>query len=266
MSRVAVVTDTTQYLPREVIERHEISWSRCTSTGRAAPTASPTCPTTTASTTTCARQGPAEHVAAVGGGLPRRLRAADRAPATTSSRSTCPAGISGTVRRGRAGARGADRAAASTGADRRGRLAHRLRGHGFMALAAANARAAARTWRTRSPPRGAARRPARSWFAVDTLEFLRRGGRIGAARRVARLGAEDQADPHDGRRDQPVERVRTAGRAFERLVEHLQERNDDGCDEFAVQHIQAADAAERMAERGREIYGASRCSCRRSGR
>jgi fatty acid-binding protein DegV len=54
---------------------------------------------------------------------------------------------------------------------------------------------------------------------------------------------------------QPVERVRTSGRAFERLVAHLEHRREDGCDAFAVQHVQALAEAERMAERGREIYG-----------
>jgi fatty acid-binding protein DegV len=54
---------------------------------------------------------------------------------------------------------------------------------------------------------------------------------------------------------QPVERVRTAGRAFERLVAHLEQRRENGCDWFAIQHIQAPAEAERLAERGREIYG-----------
>ena len=91
--------------------------------------------------------------------------------------------------------------------------------------------------------------------AVDTLEFLRRGGRIGAAR--AWIGATLKVKPIltiEGEM-QPVERVRTAGRAFERLADHLLQRKQDGCDAFAVQHTQAPDVAERLAERGREIYG-----------
>jgi len=51
-------------------------------------------------------------------------------------------------------------------------------------------------------------------------------------------------------------RVRTSRRAFERLVEYLQSRRDDGCDAFFVQHIHAPEQAQRMVERGREIYGA----------
>jgi fatty acid-binding protein DegV len=49
--------------------------------------------------------------------------------------------------------------------------------------------------------------------------------------------------------------VRTASRAFERLVDHLQHRRESGCDAFAVQHVQAPETAERLAEAGREIYG-----------
>ena len=43
---------------------------------------------------------------------------------------------------------------------------------------------------------------------------------------------------------QPVERVRTAGRAFERLVAHLEQRRENGCDGFA-------DPARPGAARGR---------------
>ena len=90
---------------------------------------------------------------------------------------------------------------------------------------------------------------------VDTLEYLRRGGRIGAAR--AWIGATLKIKPIltiEGEM-QPVERVRTSGRAFERLVAHFEQRREDGCDAFAVQHVQVPGEAERMAERGREIYG-----------
>jgi DegV family protein with EDD domain len=90
---------------------------------------------------------------------------------------------------------------------------------------------------------------------VDTLEYLRRGGRIGAVR--GWIGATLKVKPIltiEGEM-QPVERVRTAGRAIERLIAHLEQRREDGCDQFAIQHIQAPAEAERLAERGREIYG-----------
>lgn len=96
---------------------------------------------------------------------------------------------------------------------------------------------------------------ARLWFAVDTLEFLRRGGRIGAAQ--AWMGGALKIKPIltvDGEIT-PIERVRTAGRAFERMVEFLRSQQADGADAWIVQHIQAHEQAERLVEAGREIFG-----------
>lgn len=95
----------------------------------------------------------------------------------------------------------------------------------------------------------------RLWFAVDTLEFLRRGGRIGAAQ--AWMGGALKIKPIltiDGEIT-PIERVRTAGRAFERMVEFLRSLQADGADAWIVQHIQAFDQADRLVEAGREIFG-----------
>jgi DegV family protein with EDD domain len=95
----------------------------------------------------------------------------------------------------------------------------------------------------------------RIWFAVDTLEYLRRGGRIGSAQ--AWLGGALKIKPIltlDGQ-IAPIERVRTAGRAFERMVDYMRSRQSDGADGWVVQHIQAADVAERLVERGRDMFG-----------
>ena len=55
---------------------------------------------------------------------------------------------------------------------------------------------------------------------------------------------------------QPVERVRTAGRGVRAARRPPRAApQEDGCDAFAIQHIQAPAEAERLAERGREIYG-----------
>jgi DegV family protein with EDD domain len=93
------------------------------------------------------------------------------------------------------------------------------------------------------------------WFCVDTLEFLQRGGRIGKAQ--AWLGGALKVKPilTLGAEILPVERVRTAGRAFERMVEYLQSRQRDGADGWIIQHIQAPEQAERLVERGREMFG-----------
>jgi len=49
--------------------------------------------------------------------------------------------------------------------------------------------------------------------------------------------------------------VRTRGKAFARMVEHLGELHADGVDGWIVQHIQAPDEAQRLVERGRELFG-----------
>ena len=92
-------------------------------------------------------------------------------------------------------------------------------------------------------------------FCIDTLEYLHRGGRIGRAQ--AWLGSTLKIKPILSFESEivPVERVRTAGRAFERLVEYMRELRRDGIDGWAVQHILAPDQAGRLIERGREIFG-----------
>jgi DegV family protein with EDD domain len=100
-----------------------------------------------------------------------------------------------------------------------------------------------------------ARRALRIWFCVDTLEYLRRGGRIGKAQ--AWLGGTLRIKPILSLEYEivPVERVRTAARAFERMVGYAQELHDSGADAWVVQHIQAPEQAERLIERAREIFG-----------
>jgi DegV family protein with EDD domain len=99
-----------------------------------------------------------------------------------------------------------------------------------------------------------ARRALRIWFCLDTLEYLRRGGRVGKAR--AWLGGTLKIKPILSMEYEivPVERVRTAGRAFERMVEYAQELSDSGADGWVVQHIQATDQAERLIDRCRAIF------------
>ena len=57
-----------------------------------------------------------------------------------------------------------------------------IAGMGIVALAAANAANAGEDWETVAAKAQEARRGLKMWFAVDTLEYLRRGGRIGGAR------------------------------------------------------------------------------------
>ena len=98
------------------------------------------------------------------------------------------------------------------------------------------------------------RKALRIWFCVDTLEFLRRGGRVGKAQ--AWLGGTLRIKPILSLEHEivPVERVRTAGRAFERMVGYAQELHDSGADGWVVQHIQAPEQSQRLIERCREIF------------
>jgi DegV family protein with EDD domain len=92
------------------------------------------------------------------------------------------------------------------------------------------------------------------WFCLDTLEYLRRGGRVGKAQ--AWLGGTLRIKPILSMEYEivPVERVRTAGRAFERMVQYADQLHDEGSDGWVVQHIQATEQAERLIARCRDIF------------
>src|SRR3954471_15375622 len=255
MSRLAVVTDTTQYLPAAVIARHGIhlvslyvNWDGRTdreidlpdydgyydflrSAGELPSTSQPSVGDFLAVYEPLVEQGGEVLSIHLSGAISGTVHTAEQAKQVLVERGMEPERM--VVIDSRTG----------------------CAGHGFMAVAAANAI-------ERGADLGGAVQAARAMredlqllVMVDTLEYLRRGGRIGAA--AAWIGATLKVKPIltiEGEM-QPVERVRTAGRAFERLIAHLEQRKENGCDGFAVQHIQAPDEAEQLVERGREIYG-----------
>ena len=94
------------------------------------------------------------------------------------------------------------------------------------------------------------------WFAVDTLDFLQRGGRIGKAQSL--VGSALRIKPILTIEGDiaPIEKVRTASRAFDRMVDYLRSRKDDGADGWMIQHIRNPEQAARLADAGREIFGA----------
>jgi DegV family protein with EDD domain len=128
-------------------------------------------------------------------------------------------------------------------------------GLGFMVLAAAAKARAGGGLREVASHARAAREEVKVWFAVDTLEYLRRGGRIGPAQ--AWIGGALKIKPILSIESEitPVERVRTSSKAFERMVDYLRSREADGADAWIIQHIQAPEEAERLVERGRELFG-----------
>ena len=253
---VAIVTDTTHYMPASVVRRHRlhsvplyVTWN-----GRTDP----------------------ESTLTDFGAFYDHLRSAPELP-TTSQPSVgdflriyepllaaghdvlsihLSAGISGTS----GTAEQARRQLLDGGSVSEGRImvldsATACAGVGLMAIAAANAAGDGAGIAEAAGRAQALRRELTLWFAVDTLEFLRRGGRIGTAK--AWVGSTLRIKPilTLERNIEPVERVRTWSRAFDRLLMHLEQRRADGHDVWFVQHAQAEEQAARMVERGREIFG-----------
>jgi DegV family protein with EDD domain len=255
MSQVAIVTDSTQYLPEDVRAAHDLHVVSLYVT----------------------RAGTQERESDITdyGRFYGELRAASDLPSTSQPSIgdflavfeplladgrdiVCvliSGGISGTVESAR-------QAAAEALASHPGRRIEVVDsgsscgGLGLIAMAAATAARGGADVDTVVARAFAAKETMKIWFAVDTLEFLRRGGRIGAAQ--AYLGSALKIKPilTLGKEIEPIERVRTAGRAVERMKEHLAERFEAGCDAFAVQHIQDPGRAAELVEAGRAIYGA----------
>ncbi len=128
-------------------------------------------------------------------------------------------------------------------------------GLGFMVLAAAKAAREGNAATEIVARVAEARAEFKLWFAIDTLEFLKRGGRIGAA--SAWIGSTLRVKPILTVENEmtPVERVRTSTRAFERLVEYAQGCADSGANAWSAQHINAPDQCAALVERCTEIYG-----------
>ncbi|MFE4972809.1 DegV family protein [Kitasatospora sp. NPDC056651] len=121
---------------------------------------------------------------------------------------------------------------------------------GYGVLAAAEAIAAGQGLAEAAEAAGRRASGTSGFFYVDTLEHLRRGGRIGAAR--ALLGSALAVKPllHlDGGRIEPLEKVRTASRAIARLEEIAVERSGEREVDITVHHLAAEERAEPLAER-----------------
>ena len=128
-------------------------------------------------------------------------------------------------------------------------------GQGLVLLAAAAAARAGADGAAVAERAHQARARLKLWFAIDTLEYLRRGGRIAGAQ--AWLGSALKIKPILTVEAEitPIERVRTSRRAFERMVDLLRGCAEEGADAYMVQHIQAPGEAAQLAARGEEIFG-----------
>jgi DegV family protein with EDD domain len=128
-------------------------------------------------------------------------------------------------------------------------------GMGLMILAAANAAENGASAAQALERAKEARSALKIWFAVDTLDYLRRGGRIGAAR--AWIGTTLKIKPILTLEEEitPIERVRTRSRAFERMVDYGRQRHEAGADAWVVQHVQDPETADRLVEACKPIFG-----------
>ncbi len=128
-------------------------------------------------------------------------------------------------------------------------------GMGLCALAAAAAATAGEAGEAVVARAQRAREELKMWFAIDTLEYLRRGGRIGGAR--AWIGSALKIKPILTLEEEitPVERVRTRARSIERLRDYARQRHESGLDGWVVQHIRDDETAAALVDDCREIFG-----------
>jgi DegV family protein with EDD domain len=255
MAGVAVVSDTTAYLPRDVVEANQIHL-----------------------VSLYVNYGPerVEREADIVDfeAFYEELRSAEQLPATSQPsvgdfiEAYQPLLADGHdvfsihISEGLSGTCGSARQAAEQ-LDRDGKGGHRVRvfdsttaagGLGLMTLVAARRAAAGASIDAVSESVAEARAELKMWFAIDTLEFLKRGGRIGAA--SAWVGSTLRIKPILTVESEmtPVERVRTSGRAFDRMVDYARQRQESGADAWVVQHIQSPDEADRLIEECHSIF------------
>lgn len=102
-------------------------------------------------------------------------------------------------------------------------------------------------------------------FCLDTLEYLRRGGRIGAAQALVGTALRIKPLLTFGTEIAPVGRVRTRRRALERMLAYLEELRSRGTADWVVQHAQSPDDAEMLVREGTQVLGSPPLFCTEVG-
>lgn len=130
---------------------------------------------------------------------------------------------------------------------------------GFQVLAAARAMDAGASLQECATIAEKAHEKAGLFFAVDTLEFLHRGGRIGGAQRF--IGSALNLKPilalKDGRVE-GVERIRTKGKAQDRILELVSEQVKGKSNiRLATVHANAAEDAKILLDRAAKALNPS---------
>ena len=250
---VAVVTDSTAHLPEGFAERHAVRVVplRVLINGRAVLDG--------------VDIGPAELAAAFAGRQEVTTSRANPDEFLVVYRDLLAAGASGVVSvhlsRELSGTWESARLAAEEVGPERVRVVDSrttVMGLGFAALRAAAAAAGGSAVDEVERIAAQAAASTRTFFALETLEYLRRGGRIGAG--AALLGTALAVKPvlhvEDGR-IVPLEKVRTTGRAVARLVDLAVAAAGDDPVRLAVHHLSAPGRAAELATRLDERVPAS---------
>ena len=124
---------------------------------------------------------------------------------------------------------------------------------GFQALAAARAMEAGASLEECAAMASKAHERTGVYFAVDTLEFLHRGGRIGGAQRF--IGSALNLKPIlavTGGKVEGIERIRTKGKAHDRVLELVAEQVKGKTNiRVATLHANSADDAKNMLDRAK---------------
>jgi DegV family protein with EDD domain len=103
------------------------------------------------------------------------------------------------------------------------------------------------------------------WFCLDTLEYLRRGGRIGAAQALVGSALRIKPILTFGTEIAPVGRVRTKKRAMERMISYLHELRQRGASGWFVQHAQSLADAQMLVAEGEASFGTEPLFCTQVG-
>jgi DegV family protein with EDD domain len=136
---------------------------------------------------------------------------------------------------------------------------------GCLVLAAAEAAAAGRPQREVADTVARTREGLAMWFCLDTLEYLRKGGRIGAAQALVGSALKIKPILTFGSEISPVGKVRTKKRAMERMVAYLHELHERGASGWIVQHAQLPADAATLVAAGEEIFGTEPIFCTQVG-